>query len=151
MTPRPANRGFSIIELLTVMLVLGILAGIAVPQLRGAVGKADAARVLSDVHTIRLAAHDHLADTGVFPRSGATGSVPAEMVDDLPEGFPFSYDDVSYTWMSLPLFGTSTWGRELGIVWVRYPSDSPVGRSLRANQSDNAIWTPTMMLFLVTH
>lgn len=150
MNRRPA-RGFTVIELLTVMLIIGILAGIAIPQFRGAVGKADAARVLSDVNTIRLAAHDHLADTGTFPSSGSVGAVPGDMSDNLPENFPFSFKDVTYTWMSLQIFGTSIWGRELGIVWVRYPSDSLTGQALRANQGDNAIWTPTQMLFLITH
>lgn len=151
MTTPDRRRGFSLIELLTVMLIIGILAGIAIPQLRGAVGKADAARVVSDVNTIRLAAHDHLAEHSVFPSSGGQGSVPADMADDLPDGFPFSFEDVTYTWMSLQLFGTSFWGRELGIVWVRYPSDSPVGRALQSHRSNTAFWTPTQMLFLITH
>ncbi|MEQ9570250.1 MAG: prepilin-type N-terminal cleavage/methylation domain-containing protein [Longimicrobiales bacterium] len=148
---RPTSRGFTIIELVTVILIIGILAGIAIPQFRGAVGKADAARVLSDVHTIRLAAHDRLADTGTFPSSGSRGSPPADMVDDLPDNFPFAFKDVTYQWLSFRLWGTSIWGRELGIVWVRYPSDSPAGRALRSSQGDNAYWMPTQMLFLVTH
>jgi len=146
-----AKRGFTLIELLTVMLIIGILAGIAIPNFQGALGRANAARVLSDVHTVRLAAHDFLAETGRFPASGGMGSVPAEMEDALPDGFPFAYNDVTYSWLSLRLFGTSIWGRELGIVWVRYTGGSPLALALRSNRGDNAIWTPTQMLFLVTH
>ncbi len=146
-----ARRGFTLIELLTVMLIIGILAGIAIPNFQGAIGRARAARVVSDVNTVRLAAHDFLAETGRFPASGGMGSVPPEMVDALPDGYPFAYDDVSYTWLSFQLFGTSIWGRELGIVWVRYTGGSPLARALQSNRGDNAIWTPTQMLFLVTH
>lgn len=148
---RPRQRGFTLIELLTVMTVIGILAGIAIPHFRDAVGRAQAARVLGDVNTIRLAAHDYLAETGRFPGAGGMGRMPTEMEDALPDGFPFAYEDVTYTWLSLRLWGTSIWGRELGIVWVRYPSGSPLAKALRANRGDNAIWTPSQMLFLVTH
>ena len=36
-------------------------------------------------------------------------------------------------------------------VWVRYPAGSALANALQANRGDNAIWTPTQMLFLVTH
>ncbi|MHB1193255.1 MAG: type II secretion system protein [Longimicrobiales bacterium] len=93
--------GFTLFELLTVMTLLAILAGITVPILRGAVARADAARVISDVNTVRLAAFQYLSDGGVLPAAGAWGEIPTEFVGYLPGGFDFSYKGVEYAWSLL--------------------------------------------------
>lgn len=94
-------RGFSLFELLTVMVLISILSGIAVPILRGAIARADAARVVSDVNTIRLAAFQYLSDGGALPASGSWGELPSEFLGYLPEGFDFSYKGVEYAWSVL--------------------------------------------------
>ncbi len=94
-------RGFSLFELLTVMVLISILAGIAVPILRGAIARADAARVVSDVNTIRLAAFQYLSDGGALPAGGTWGELPSEFLGYLPEGFDFSYKGVEYAWSVL--------------------------------------------------
>lgn len=99
---RPAGRrGFTLFELLTVMVIITILSGIAVPILRGAVARADAARIVSDVNTIRLAAFQYLSDGGSLPAPTGWGELPSEFVGYLPEGFDFSYKGVEYAWSLL--------------------------------------------------
>jgi prepilin-type N-terminal cleavage/methylation domain-containing protein len=99
-----SRRGFTLIELLVVMLIIGILVNISIPAYDGVKRRADAARVVSDFNTIRLAAMDRFADEGTFPRSRGWRRVPPELVSYLPNGFAFQYKNVDYRWRrwSLP-------------------------------------------------
>ena len=92
------ERGFTIIELLIVMLVIGILASIAIPNYHDAILRADAAKVISDFEAIRVAAYDRYAATSTYPRSRGWDAVPPEFVTSLPDGFEFNYKDVRYRW-----------------------------------------------------
>ena len=60
-------RGFTLIELLITMAVLSILAGIAVPKLRGAIVKAEAVDVLADLDVIKVAIINYQSDHNVWP------------------------------------------------------------------------------------
>lgn len=96
--------GFTIIELLVVMALIGILANIAAPSLVSAKRKADAASVIADFNAIRYAAFEYFADTGVYPRSRGWGTIPRELEPLLPAGFQFRQGSVQYRWRrwSLP-------------------------------------------------
>ncbi len=61
------KRGFTLIELLIAMTILGILAGIAIPNYHNAILRADAATVISDFEAIRIAAYDNHASTARYP------------------------------------------------------------------------------------
>ena len=104
MTLGSDRRGFTMAEVAIVVMVVGILAGITLPNLRYAMLKADAAHIVSDAHTISLAAYEQLSETGSFPSSGAYGVVPSQMEDYLPENYEFRYrGDVLYAWFSFTL------------------------------------------------
>jgi prepilin-type N-terminal cleavage/methylation domain-containing protein len=92
------RRGFSMVELLAVLVVLGILANLALPMVQRARRKADAVAVLAVFHAVRVAAQDRFADSGTYPANAAWGVVPADLVPSLPAGFRFADGDVEYRW-----------------------------------------------------
>ena len=59
--------GVTLIELLTVMVILSILAGIAMPKLRGAIVKAQAADVIGDLNAIKVAVLTYQSDYNAWP------------------------------------------------------------------------------------
>lgn len=89
-------RGFSLAEVITVLAVVGILAGISVLRMNPAKNAAKTAAVTSDLRTIALAAQSYQVDHGKWPRSGGEGSTPADLVNYLPGGFRFRGPDYSY-------------------------------------------------------
>ena len=108
------RRGFTIIELLVVMIVLGVLASIAILRYRDFTDEALAARIATDMQTVRLAALNHYSDANDWPAEAAEGQVPAELVRYLPEGWQFGSGSYSLDWDNLG-----------GVVGVTVRSDRP--------------------------
>jgi len=65
--PKNSERGFTLIELLVVVTIIGILAGIALVNVRGAQKKAQEAALRADLHEMRKAIDDYYADKQKFP------------------------------------------------------------------------------------
>ena len=121
------RRGVTLIELLTVLVVVGILANIAMPLFRDVTQKADAAKVISDYHVIQLAGYSYFAANNQFPPTGLEGQVPAQLVPFLPEGFRFTYKDATYRWRrySLPS-GPPGGGAQPWVVALTVRSPDPI-------------------------
>lgn len=121
--------GFTLVEVLTVVIVIGILSGMAVPIYRDVTVRADAARVIADVHTIQLAVADYLVDEKVHPTSGTIGVMPPQLADRLPTDFPFAWGAVRYRYRRWAIPGTGTWYKRqasgLPVVGVEVYTDSP--------------------------
>jgi prepilin-type N-terminal cleavage/methylation domain-containing protein len=90
--------GYTLAEMLTVFVIVGILANIAIPMYHRARLEADATRVIADFGAIRHAALHHISQAGSYPPSSGWRHVPPELVSVLPAGFAFSYQDVEYRW-----------------------------------------------------
>src|ERR1700686_2787242 len=69
---RSKNRGFTLIELIVVVTIIGILAGIAISNVRFAQQKAREAALKDDLHEMRKAIDDYYADKQKYPDSLAT-------------------------------------------------------------------------------
>ena len=92
---RRCRRGFSLIELMTVVSVLGLLVAIGIPRYRDTKRRAHAARIAGDFNTLRIAAYNYFADNNTYPPDGAPGVAPAALVPYLPQNFKF--DNGNYT------------------------------------------------------
>lgn len=64
---RRGQRGFTLIELIVVVTIIGILAGIAVVHVRNAQKKALDTAVRADLHEMRKAIDDFYADKQRYP------------------------------------------------------------------------------------
>ena len=62
-----SNKGFTLIELVVVIAILGILAGIAIPRFMDATATARGAKIVADLRTIDSAIMMYNAKTGSFP------------------------------------------------------------------------------------
>jgi general secretion pathway protein G len=71
--PAPAERGFTLVELLVVVAIIGILASIAVVNLQSALDKSKQRRTMTNIRSVATAIMAYGADLGFLPADGLQG------------------------------------------------------------------------------
>lgn len=61
------QRGFTLIEIMVVILILGLLATLVVQNLRGATDRAKRTKAQTDIASLRTALDRYYLDNGVYP------------------------------------------------------------------------------------
>jgi general secretion pathway protein G len=69
---RPRQRGFTLIEIMVVMAIIGILASIAVVQLRQTPQRAKEATLKENLYVLRNVIDQYFTDKGKYPDSLST-------------------------------------------------------------------------------
>ena len=82
--------GFSLVELLMAVSIVGILAGLAIPNIRTVQYRARAAEVAGDLEVVKLATVSYNGDVHMWPADATSGTVPTELNGYLPDGFSFN-------------------------------------------------------------
>lgn len=97
--------GFSLIELLVAVSIVGILAGLAIPNMRNVTFRARATAVFGDLNVVRQSTLDYNADQNGWPTEVASGVVPPELNGFLPDNFSFQGDGYEIDYENLTVTG----------------------------------------------
>jgi prepilin-type N-terminal cleavage/methylation domain-containing protein len=111
------RAGFTIVELLTVIIVIGVLAGIAILKYTDLTARARTAQAVGDLQAVQMAAYGYFYETGHWPDDAGQGTIPPELLAFLPKNFSFNRPEYQLDWdnMSPPAGGTTA-GMQVGVV-----------------------------------
>ncbi|KFZ29157.1 MULTISPECIES: type II secretion system major pseudopilin GspG [Pseudidiomarina] len=83
------NKGFSLIEIMVVIVILGLLATLILPNVLGSADQANKQKVRSDVIALENALSQYKLDNGVFPTTeqGLEALLDAPTTDPQPRNY----------------------------------------------------------------
>ncbi|HEV8597903.1 MAG TPA: type II secretion system protein [Gemmatimonadales bacterium] len=90
------RRGFTLIELMVVVLILSILAGIALLKYLDLRNSAIATQMSQEMRAVTVAALNYYADQEQWPAETGAGQVPAGLAPLLPGQLATSFDRTQY-------------------------------------------------------
>ena len=92
------GQGITLVEVLTVVVALGTLVRLAVPDLQAMFLEARTTEVVRDVEILREAAARYRTDRETWPPDGYTALTPPGLDEYLPDGFDFEGPGYRLDW-----------------------------------------------------
>lgn len=133
----PGDRGgFTLIEILLVVVIVSILAALAQPNYHRALLKARAVEVYADLDVIQKAVQEYQAEHHAWPADRNRGRVPIGLEPYLPAGFDFEKEEYVLDYDNW----TSTSGAPFQVGLTVLCNDEALGRAVLEILGSNA-WT----------
>ncbi len=89
------QKGFTLIELMIVVAVIGVLAAIAMPQYQKYIAKSEVASVLATLTGVKTNAEAYTVENGVFPTTAQSSAIGIPTMDLGTVTLPASSTDAS--------------------------------------------------------
>lgn len=83
------QKGFTLLEIMVVIVILGLLASLTIPSLMGNKEKADRQKAMSDIVTLENALDMYRLDNGRYPTTeqGVKALVTVPKIDPIPKNY----------------------------------------------------------------
>jgi len=122
LTLRRARRGFTLIELVVVVLVMGILAAVAAPKMFDTASSAKSNATRQSMVVIRDAIELYKAEKGTYPGQAATGTALATDLKPYLKG-PFPKSGIRTSADASVKYGSTTAAADGSTDWVYDKAD----------------------------
>jgi len=129
-----SRKGFTMIELMVVIIIVGILAAVAVPLMRGNVDQAKWSEAAAAAGAIRSANRAYFAEKGVGIAAGAMTTAKASALG-------FRSTDLNGTWFVLANYSVGATNATTGLADITVTNAAFVGYTGVLNSSG---WTLTL-------
>ena len=97
------SKGFTLIELMIVVVIIGILAAIAIPNFISMQDRAREGSVKSNMHTLQLAVEDFaVQNDGDYPLAADAAEVEGNLPNDAYPNNPFTGAETAVDWAAAP-------------------------------------------------
>jgi len=82
-TRQSQRRGFTMVEIMVVVIIIGLLAALALPTILMSRSSARSAAFINDLRQSRAIFEGFALETGAYPEDGIPGSIPSPMTSEL--------------------------------------------------------------------
>ena len=119
---RAQRAGFTLVELMITVGIIGLLSAVAIPKYHQVKARAQSTRLIGDFDVVRQAALNFYADSQYFPAETGPGETPGGLVRHLPNAFAFEKPEWTLDYENIPI---SLGGGETQIVGVSARTTDP--------------------------